>query len=362
MALDLVALESNGPRIAGTPASLAAGDYLAAEFRKAGYVVEFQTFMYSRTTDLGSTLSLGSTSFDVFALQGSPSRQVEASLAVIPGQGRAEDYADLNVKDQIVVVRRGGITFLEKARQAAERGALAIIVVNTELQNVRGTFGGISPIPGVTVSGREGEALFSQVGARVALQTRIVSEDIQARNLIARRSQAKPQVIVGGHYDSVPASPGANDNSSGTVTTLELARELAGNPMSERIWFVLFDGEEDGLWGSRKFVENNQDLLRSLKAMINLDMVGVRVSQGLGVSGDSELVKLVQSAEPTTFSMGSGTGGSDHSSFASAGVAVLFFHWGIDPNYHLPGDNIAYPEVMAETGKVVKSVLEGLLK
>jgi hypothetical protein len=60
--------------------------------------------------------------------------------------------------------------------------------------------------------------------------------------------------------------------------------------------------------------------------------------------------------------MGSGTGGSDHVSFASAKVPVLFFHWGLDSNYHLPTDKIAHPEVMAETGRVVRSVLEGILK
>lgn len=364
MAFDLETLQSQGPRIAGTPASVAAGDYLAAEAKKAGYTVEFQEFSYTRTRDLGSTLVVGGDmAFDNAAIAGSPARKVEAPLIAVPGLGRAEDYAGLEVKDKIVVVRRGGIPFLEKARQAAERGALAMVVVNTEPNIVRGTYGGRGPIPGLIVSGREGEALFGLSGTKALLEARIVDEEVKGRNVIAKRGTAAPKAVVGGHYDSVPGSPGANDNASGSVTTLELARQLANNPISQNIWFIWFDGEEDGLWGSRKFVEGNQELVRGLKAMLNLDMVGVKASTSLSLMGDPELIKLAQGIEPSVSGIGSGGGGgSDHAPFAQAGVPVLFFHWGIDPNYHQPTDKIAYPDAMIEAAVVAQGILERILK
>lgn len=362
MAFDLTTLQSQGPRIAGTPSAFAAGEYLAAEARKAGYTVEFQEFSYQRTRDLGSTLVVGGTAYDNAAIAGSPARKVEAPLIAVPGLGRAEDYAGLEVKDKIVVVRRGVIPFLEKARQAAERGALAMVVVNTDLNVVRGTYGGSGPIPGLIVSGREGEALFGLSGTTATLESRMVDEQVRGRNVIAKRGTAAPKVVVGGHYDSVPGSPGANDNASGTVTVLELARELANTSLAGDIWFMWFDGEEDGLWGSRKFVQEHQEVVRGLRAMLNLDMVGVKVSASLGISGDAELIKLAQGIEPSVTSMGSGGGGgSDHAPFAQAGVPVMFFHWGIDPNYHQPTDKVAHPGLMIETGLIAKGVLERIL-
>ena len=97
MQADLQALQSQGPRVAGTPAVAAAGEYLAAELRKAGYTVEFFPFTYSRTRDLGSSLVVGSTSLPVNSVSGSPSGRVEGPLAAVPGAGLAADFAGLNL-------------------------------------------------------------------------------------------------------------------------------------------------------------------------------------------------------------------------------------------------------------------------
>jgi len=45
-------------------------------------------------------------------------------------------------------------------------------------------------------------------------------------------------VILGGHYDSVAGSPGANDNASGTAVVLAIARKVAGIPMGRQARFV----------------------------------------------------------------------------------------------------------------------------
>ncbi|MCS7069749.1 MAG: peptidase M28, partial [Meiothermus sp.] len=106
MQADLRALQSQGPRVAGTPAVSAAGEYLAAELRKAGYTVEFFPFTYSRTRDQGTSLVVGGASFPVNSISGSPGRRVEGPLAVVPGAGLAADFAGLNLQGRIAVVRR----------------------------------------------------------------------------------------------------------------------------------------------------------------------------------------------------------------------------------------------------------------
>jgi hypothetical protein len=361
MQADLQALLAQGPRVAGTPAMAAAGEYLAAELRKVGYTVEFFPFTYDRTRDQGSSLQVGGVSFPVSSVAGSPGRRVEGPLVVVPGAGLAADFANLNLQNSIVVVRRGGIPGLEKARLAAQRGALGVILVTEEPSGTRFSFGGNSPIPGVTISSSDGEALFGLTGSRAVLDARIVTEEVQGRNVIAKRGQ-NPLAIVGAHYDSVPGSPGANDNASGTVTVLELARQMANSPLSERVWFMFFDGEEDGLWGSRRFVEQNLELVRGLKAMLNLDMVGVDVNGSLGIGGSQELRAL---ADCNALQVACGSapgGGSDHVPFAQAGVPVLFFFRGLDPNYHRPTDTVADPLLMAQTGQLVQGILQRLLR
>ena len=64
------------------------------------------------------------------------------------------------------------------------------------------------------------------------------------------------QVIVGGHFDAVLKSPGADDNGSGTAGVLELARLLKDMDLPVTVIFIAFDAEEAGLWGSDHYAEN----------------------------------------------------------------------------------------------------------
>ena len=61
-------------------------------------------------------------------------------------------------------------------------------------------------------------------------------------------------MVVSAHWDSVAASPGTNDNGSGVVATLELARILASHNTTNTIIFAFFDKEEVGCEGSKAFV------------------------------------------------------------------------------------------------------------
>jgi hypothetical protein len=110
------------------------------------------------------------------------------------------------------------------------------------------------------------------------------------KNVIARRSDMPPQIILGAHYDSRLMAdkdpdpqkqkepvPGANDGASGTAVLLELGRVLPSN--SVPIWLVFFDGEDQGHipgwveWslGARGFVT---ELSLKPRAVVIVDMVG----------------------------------------------------------------------------------------
>ena len=108
-------------------------------------------------------------------------------------------------------------------------------------------------------------------------------------NIVAKRSEANPQIILGAHYDSRmfadndpdPANhtqpvPAANDGASGVAVLLELARTLPKN--SVPTWLVFFDAEDNGqiagwdwIMGSREFVKNN---VIKPRAVVVIDMIG----------------------------------------------------------------------------------------
>src|SRR5262249_44631951 len=86
--------------------------------------------------------------------------------------------------------------------------------------------------------------------------------------------------LIAAHYDSVPNCPGADDNASGLAVLLECARILGSY---SRIGFVAFNAEEDGLLGSRDFVERGMRELPSIVVVHVLEMVGYR---GVASKGD----------------------------------------------------------------------------
>jgi Peptidase family M28 len=113
---------------------------------------------------------------------------------------------------------------------------------------------------------------FANLGYAVQLQGRF-------RNVLAlpRGARGLPLTLVAAHYDSVPGSPGADDNASGLAAMLECARALAGSEALSAVGFIAFNAEEDGLLGSRDFVaEGLRDLPGPLGAVHVLEMVGFR--------------------------------------------------------------------------------------
>jgi hypothetical protein len=96
-------------------------------------------------------------------------------------------------------------------------------------------------------------------------------------NVVATlRGTTHPEVVyaVSAHFDSNRRSPGADDNTSGTVGLLEAARVLADRPLPATIQFAFFTGEEAGLLGSREYVRRAVESNTYLVGALNNDMVG----------------------------------------------------------------------------------------
>ncbi|MBD2080134.1 M28 family peptidase [Leptolyngbya sp. FACHB-17] len=338
-----------GARVAGTPAAQQASQFLIEEYRKSGYQTEVQTFTYPKFRDLGSSVAVNGQTTSAQALNNSIAGQANARLVVVPNVGRPNDFASIDVKGAIAVVQRGEIPFSQKVDNAAKAGAIAVIVINSEDKPLRGTLSSPAAIPAIGITQGNGAKLLNAPSAQVSVNTE--RRTITGRNVIARLpGVTQPRLLLGGHYDSVSGSPGANDNASGTAVVLETARRLANTPLAREVWFVAFDGEEDGLQGSRAFVNSVQpQFLSGLAAMFNFDMVGI--NDRLLIGGSAELrsqLKQLNSNVPT-FVPALTNSSSDHASFAAKGVPVLFFYRGSDPNYHSPTDRITNATSLNDT-------------
>lgn len=96
------------------------------------------------------------------------------------------------------------------------------------------------------------------------------------RNIIARVRSAlsAPLIILGAHFDSVPGSPGADDNASGVAVLLEAARILSGLRVRYPVVFCAFNLEELNMIGSTHFAKRLKSHGLKVAAMVSLEMLG----------------------------------------------------------------------------------------
>jgi peptidase M28-like protein len=94
-------------------------------------------------------------------------------------------------------------------------------------------------------------------------------------NIVAAsgRGEDGPGLLLGAHYDSVPGSPGADDNGSAVAVCLECARLLKEHDVGSTM-IVLFNREEDGLLGSREFVAHLAQSASAIEEAHIFEMVG----------------------------------------------------------------------------------------
>jgi photosystem II stability/assembly factor-like uncharacterized protein len=172
------------------------------------------------------------------------------------------------------------------------------------------------------------------------------------------------RIILCAHYDSFAGyatsyecAPGADDNATGVAAVLAAAEALAGSWTEKSIEFVLFDGEELGLLGSRYFVAGlDEDLVYWYEAVVNLDMIGYDYlsDRSLLIVGnvddhtDSLLADVViETAADLPLDLypyysTDWQGGSDHMPFRITGIPSVLLIEGksleLTPDYHKCSD------------------------
>lgn len=170
-------------------------------------------------------------------------------------------------------------------------------------------------------------------------------------------------VVIGGHYDTVPASPGGNDNGSGTGTVMALAEAFAKRKAP--VEFVAFAAEEiqrrtrEHHVGSRAYAAALADP-SLVRAMISIDMVGsgpqliIALYRGSSDALQKELLEVGRSLGMPVSSTVRGDL-SDHGPFARRGVASAWLWSGDHQTLHTAGDvfEVVQRDSVERTGRVM---------
>lgn len=293
-ALQAIADAHGGDRAAGSAGYDASVDYVAGRLREAGYTVRFETFDLPlfeelRPPTLAVLAGLGPD--DVEALQ---PRTLEFSGAgtvegpVWPAGGRkadadairgcrASDFEGMP-PGAIALVRRGRCPLDTAVANAAAAGAGGVVAYSRSDDD---HLHEPSAIPAVSLDHAAGTRLAEAArrsGVTVRLDVATRTRLHPTRNVIAETGQGDPErvILVGAHLDSVPGSPGINDNASGVGAVLEIALQIArlGIEPANRLRFAFWGAEEIDLNGSSHHASSlAPGELERLQAVLNFDML-----------------------------------------------------------------------------------------
>ncbi|KAF2736882.1 Zn-dependent exopeptidase [Polyplosphaeria fusca] len=249
------------------------------------YKVELQPF--SSLVQLNGTyaLAIDGETTESGAMEYSPSGNISAPLVVVSNLGcEASDYPS-DVSGNIALISRGSCDFGLKSALAGTAGAAGAIIYNNLPGVIEGTLG-VPPrpegdyVPTLGISQEEGTALVEQIsgGASVSATLNIATilETYYTNNVIAtsKHGNANTTLMLGAHTDSVAAGPGINDDGSGTIGILEVAKKLSKYKVKNAVRFGFWSGEEEGLLGSTYYVENLDAAgLANVRAYLNFDMI-----------------------------------------------------------------------------------------
>jgi hypothetical protein len=356
--------------------------------------------------------------------QPEPRRTVDAEMVFAgyamssPKFGR-DDFSSINMLNKVVVLLHGappGVTGAERdslnsendlglqlARVALRQPAGIIVLMTPEtaklyrqlypslIRDVRGQAFAVPPalaaldVPMLLFgeawrgspflpAGWPNDDKAQDLGSSLLAAIDVRREPFTGYNVIGRVPGTDPElrstyVALGAHYDHVGTLPaqggdsianGADDDGSGTVALLAVARMAMQRPSRRSTLFIWHAAEEKGLLGSAWFTAHPTVPIDSIVAMLNADMIGRNARDRLYVVGPNaargrtsvrlgEIVDSVNAASAAPFTFDHSWDvfehpeqifqRSDHYNYAKRGIPVAFFTSGLQPEYHDVGDS-----------------------
>jgi carboxypeptidase Q len=388
-----------GGRPTGSAASQRAIDWAARKFQSAGLNPTLEPF---QIPDLWLPVSSEASAIapETFPIRlaaapftASTKGALEARL-VDAGEGSEADFGKLGTRARgaIALVHSKEMKtfddlFAEYVRNspliaaAKKAGVAALLLQSTRprglLYRHPMTFDGSPvPIPAAIVSREHADRLARlaekhEVRVRLNLQNRL-GGPYQSQNVVAEiRGREKPEevLLIGAHLDSWDLGTGAEDNGVNVALVLDVARgfQQLGLVPRRTVRFVLFTGEEQGMWGSRRYVESHRSELDRIAATMTFDTGSGRLL-GFYLNGREDLRAPLNSALRAVDGLGANDhtleaiDGTDNFDFLLSGVPNLV---GIQdpipylPDYHAESDT--FDRVNQREEKATLAVTSALL-
>ena len=281
--LDVLSVQI-GSRPIGSPANLAAQNYIRGVMAELGYVVEVQEYPCPAWQDHGATLTVTGDPVPVVTNMFSPPGRVAGQAVSLP---TFESLVDADLENRIAVLY-GELTrsplapaswFLAGERDLAiprllvERGAVAVVTVPPAARETERVIEDDAfPLPSVTVRSVDAGPLLRAPQVELLVDTE--THEGSTANVVGRRpgDTGSARVVVCAHYDSKIDTPGATDNGTGVAVLLGVAeRQVTGTAPVE---LVAFTGEEYLPIGDDEYLRRRDGDLSNVVAALNIDGAG----------------------------------------------------------------------------------------
>jgi hypothetical protein len=305
-----------GSRFPGTPGDLGSVKYMVEKLKGYGipeaYYEGYKIPGWKRGPSKLDIVSPLKKEIGCISLPHSIAGEVEANLIWL-GDGAVDIYEKRkkDIDGNIVMVSSANPLGMTRSLHRSEKflrsvlaGAKGWIFMN-QYPAYGPQTGGISPvIPSISVSYEDGMYLVRSIEREGKVTLRIKTTDknmeVTTYNVIAYipgTSKSKEYVVVGSHYDGHDISQGAEDPASGTVTVLEIARDLTmvKQKLKRRVRCICFGAEEIGLYGSYNYTAMHADEMDNIRFMLNLDAGGGKSRKGIIIHDFPELEPFMDS-------------------------------------------------------------------
>ncbi|CAN3364131.1 hypothetical protein DICA3_E14290 [Diutina catenulata] len=290
ISLTSVGQYGNPTRVIGSPGHWNTIHYILRELRRMDgyYTVKTQAFnavdgkvnSFSLLIDGHKPKSLEALSLTPPTKDGNP---VNGKLVLVKGHGcNAKDFPS-DAKDNIVLIERGECSFGDKSINAGDAGAVGAIIYDKDgpLHGTLGTPTG-REVATVSISEKEAQPYIDQLkkDPKAFLETTLYVDayvkNVTTLNVIAETVDGDHNNVVslGAHSDSVSAGPGINDDGSGTISLLEVAKSLTQFKVKNAVRFAWWAAEEEGLLGSNYYAQSlSPEENQKVRVFMDYDMM-----------------------------------------------------------------------------------------
>ena len=329
-------------RYGGTAAEKQAAEYIKAEIEKNGGSAELMPFRINASAYTSHvTKVVAPYELDIatvpFGMCGSmPAPGVDLKLFYAERGVDRDFIGHEDLSGCVVMVNQ---LSLDVYKELAKRNAAAIFAImgkyyhnNDEAgmyaRNLRPKFLEVGVIPTFYINAHDATELLRNGAETIHIELEQTDGEADSHDVLAViEGTDKPEesIVLTGHYDSLPVGPGAWDNATGSAALMGLYLYFKENAPKRTLRFVWCGSEEQGLLGSKAYIEQNEELVKNnIKFCFNFDMCGTILGpNNICITGGKELEDFVELfCRETGYSARTRTGvhSSDSAPFADMGI------------------------------------------